>query len=118
VTTTIDSNAYGEAIAIQSNGKVVVAGGSFNGVQNSFTLARYTITGSLDSSFSSSGIVTTSIGSTAEGLGLIIQSDSKIVIAGQSLHGNQTGFALARYLGEQPNLAPPQRTYLPMVLKQ
>src|SRR5206468_4572273 len=63
VTTAIGSDndqAYG--VAIQSDGKIVAAGYSFNGSNNDFALARYTTAGALDTTFGTGGKVTTAIG--------------------------------------------------------
>ncbi len=51
-----------KAIAIQSDGKIVVAGYSHNGANNDFAVVRYTSTGTLDTTFGTGGIVTTTIG--------------------------------------------------------
>src|SRR6185503_10246187 len=85
---------YGRAVALQSDGKIVVAGTSFNGSNNDFALARYNSTGSLDTTFDTDGKVTTSFGSGEDfGRGVAIQSDGKIVVAGHS----DGKFALTRY---------------------
>ena len=102
VTTPIRSNPdhedYGQATAIQSNGKIVVAGYSFNGNDTDFALARYNSDGTLDTSFDSDGKVTTDFGSSDDFCGAIaIQSDGKIVVAGHSNDGTGWDFALARY---------------------
>src|SRR6266508_2775550 len=86
------------SVAIQSDGKIVVAGYSRNGPNDDFALARYNPDGSLDSSFGSGGKVTTPIGSSHEGAySVAIQSDGKIVAAGYSVNGIHVIFALARY---------------------
>jgi uncharacterized delta-60 repeat protein len=62
VTTAIGSGtdrAY--SVAIQSDGKIVVAGYSY-GSNNDVALVRYNTDGSLDTSFDSDGKVTTPIG--------------------------------------------------------
>jgi uncharacterized delta-60 repeat protein len=101
VTTAIGSgNDFGNSVAIQSDGKIVVAGVSFNGSSNDFALVRYNANGSLDNTFDSGGRVTTSIGSYDDyGKSVAIQSDGKIVVAGQSLIYSQEDFALVRYMG-------------------
>jgi len=76
-------------VALQPNGKIVVLGYD-NG---NFAMVRYTITGTLDSSFNGTGIVTTPIGISAFGTGIVLQPDGKIVVAG----GSDGDFALARY---------------------
>ena len=86
-----------KGIAIQDDGKIVAAGYSFNYFstpQKVFALTRYNINGSLDNTFHSDGIVTTSIGtSSSQANGIAIQTDGKIVAAG----GNGPSFALTRY---------------------
>jgi len=87
VITAIGSGSdYGQAIAVQSDGKIVVAGYSSNGSNNDFALVRYNSDGSLDTSFDTDGIVTTAVGSTYDvGQAVAVQSDGKIVVAGYSV---------------------------------
>ena len=117
VTTSIGSDIFGNAIAIQPDGKIVVIGGSY--YNNQFVtsaLARYTITGSLDSNFGTDGIVTTTVDLSSDGSDIAIQPDGKIVAAGSSYDGSQGRFTLARYFGDSTNLT--RQVYLPVVLKQ
>ncbi|WP_327593710.1 calcium-binding protein [Streptomyces chartreusis] len=85
-----DADVIG-GVALQSDGKIVVSGFS----DFDFALARYNPTGTLDSSFSGDGKVTTDFGSGTldRGSDLALQSDGKIVVAGMS----QAEFAVARY---------------------
>lgn len=85
------SNDTGYSVAFQTDGKIVVAGGT----DSSFAVARYNIDGSLDTSFSGDGKVSTAFGDSAFGYSVALQSDGKIVVAGQS--GND--FAVVRYEG-------------------
>lgn len=97
VTTAIGTNSSASSIAIQSDGKIVVAGSSDNGSFLDFTIVRYNSNGSLDLSFDSDGIVTTNIGNyDDEARSLAIQSDGKIVVAGCA-QGSNYDFALVRY---------------------
>jgi uncharacterized delta-60 repeat protein len=71
------------SMALQPDGKVVMAGGTFT----AFVLARFDIDGTLDDSFGTGGLVTTNIGgsfSQQEALGVAIQPepDGRIVVAG------------------------------------
>jgi len=91
------SNESANSIAIQGDGKIVVAGASNNGANNEFAVARYNTNGSLDSSFDSDGKVTTTIGSNAEAYSVAIQSDGKIVVAGNTNIGGRDTIAVARY---------------------
>jgi uncharacterized delta-60 repeat protein len=99
VTTAVGSagdTAY--AIALQSDGKIVVAGYSSNGSNDDFAVVRYNSDGSLDSSFSGDGKVTTAIGTgTDQGWGVALQPDDKIVVAGRSHNGTNNDFAVVRY---------------------
>jgi uncharacterized delta-60 repeat protein len=77
------------AIAVQPDGKIVVANGSF-------ALARYLPDGSLDPSFGAGGHVETDAGAGSLGA-LALQPDGKIVVAGSSAYGSPNKFTLARY---------------------
>ena len=89
---------YAKSVALQSDGKIVVGGFSYVGSKESFSLARYKYNGTLDSSFGSNGIVTTSIGAVGDNIfSIAIQDDGKIVAAGFATIGNNYDFALARY---------------------
>lgn len=90
------------SVAIQTDGKIVVAGIADLGTHDAtFALARYNTDGSLDESFSDDGIVRTSFTRLIDGAhGVAIQADGKIVAAGFAgsspvVHGGT--FALARY---------------------
>ncbi len=82
------------AMALQPDGKLVVAGDS----DANFALARYNSDGSLDSSFGAGGKVVTSFGGTDQASAVILQPDGKIVVAGQTDTGVSIDFALARYM--------------------
>jgi uncharacterized delta-60 repeat protein len=89
------------ATAIQSDGKIVVAGLG-RGASADFALARYNFNGSLDPTFGSRGRVTTDFGGHGDlARALAIQSDGRIVAAGlaQDIYGTY-GFAIARYNGD------------------
>ncbi len=101
VTTAIGSEddiAY--ALAIQSDGKILVAGTSNNGSNNDFAIVKYTTTGSLDTTFgpNHNGKVTTPVGDNfAAASALVVQSDKKIMVAGISYDAFNSDFALVRY---------------------
>lgn len=88
----ISNSVYGYArsIALQPDGKAVIAGDYYG----NFQVARYNRDGSLDSSFNGSGVRTTDLGSGTHLLYTVtVLSSGKIVAAGTS-DGN---FALVRY---------------------
>jgi uncharacterized delta-60 repeat protein len=105
------SNDYGRAVAIQKDGKIVVAGYSNapNGDLN-FALARYNLNGVIDTTFGGAGTlspgrVLTDFRQLPDGRqpndsasSVVIQNDQKIVAAGFSESPNgDLNFALARY---------------------
>lgn len=96
LTTAVSANDYdhARAIAVQQDGKIVVAGDSGLGATQRFALARYLPDGQLDPTFGNAGIVTTALGGHAFIEAVAIQTDGKIVVAG----GANTEIALARYL--------------------
>lgn len=91
---------YGQALLIQSNGKIIVAGTSSSGAtSDDFALARYNTDGSLDTSFGQGGKVTTNFGplSIEDAYAAALQADGKIVLAGMVHTNTSDDFALARY---------------------
>jgi uncharacterized delta-60 repeat protein len=88
------------AAAIQGDGKIVVSGTSWIGTNYDFALARYNIDGSLDTTFGSTGKVTTDIGGIDDYAHAVArQGDGKIVAAGYSYNRTNynSTFALVRY---------------------
>jgi uncharacterized delta-60 repeat protein len=92
---TLDDIAY--ALNEDMNGKFVLAGSSGTSTSKSFGIARRLSTGLTDTSFGTSGKVTTTFGSNLlnECFDMVIQPDNKIVAVGYS--GND--IAIARYIG-------------------
>ncbi|MBE2283891.1 MAG: cadherin-like beta sandwich domain-containing protein [Prosthecobacter sp.] len=103
VTTSIgSSNETGLSVMIQADGKVVVAGETYNGSNWDFALTRYTSNGTLDSSFGTGGKVTMTIGTSDESAkSVVVQSDGRILVAGFTNSGSGSGtfedFALIRF---------------------
>ena len=92
------SGDYATSIAIQSDGKIIAAGNSYNGSDNDFAVVRYNSNGSLDNTFGTNGIVITSVGDSSDYANSIaIQSDGKIIAAGNSFNGSDDDFAVVRY---------------------
>ncbi len=88
---------YANGVAIQGDGKIVVAGSSHNGLNDDFAVTRYNADGSLDTAFDDDGKLTISIGTTNdEANAVAIQSDGKIVVVGQSYNGTNQDFAVVR----------------------
>ena len=90
------------AVAIQADGKILVAGGSPDpnmGSSNEFTLIRFLSGGTPDPDFGSNGVVRTRVGSSDTAWGLALQANGKIV-AGGSGGVDELRMAIARY---EPN---------------
>ena len=91
-----DDVAY--AVAVQSDGKIVLAGNASNGTNGDFALARYNANGTLDTTFSSDGKVLTDFnGGNDIAFAVAVQPNGKIVVAGYAHNGTTTDFALVRY---------------------
>ncbi len=88
---------HGQSLALQPDGKIVVAGYKVEGIHSDFVLLRFDVNGTLDSTFGTNGKVITDFGTgNDEGQSVTIQPDGKIVVAGY----NSSDFALARYLSD------------------
>jgi uncharacterized delta-60 repeat protein len=97
VTTNFSSDFDGAdgGVAIQPDGKIVAAG---HRLFLSFALARYNSDGTLDTSFSGNGKVTTKFHCCSQSAEAVaIQANGKIVAAGDV--GESLKFAVVRYLG-------------------
>jgi uncharacterized delta-60 repeat protein len=95
-----NGTAEANAIALQADGKILVAGSVNEAPKGkSFALARYNADGSLDAGFGTGGIVVTSFGSQSdEAFAIAVQVDGKIVLGGHALSATSgLDFALARY---------------------
>lgn len=88
---------FGQALAVQGDGNIVLAGTASNGVTNDFALARFTANGDLDTSFGTGGLVTTDFGDQNVGSAIAIQPDGKILVGGWAFVEGTSNFALARY---------------------
>jgi len=87
----------GKTVAIQQDGKIVVAG--FTHVGNKFfmTLLRYDSYGELDPTFGNSGIIITDINGRRGKMDMVIQDDGKIILVGPSEVENSHHFTVLRF---------------------
>jgi uncharacterized delta-60 repeat protein len=89
-------------MAIDSQGRIVVAGSAQAGSTYEIGIARYRPNGALDRTFSGDGKVMAPIGPNSDAGGVAIDSQDRIVVAGStssgsgSVSGNRA-FAIARY---------------------
>jgi uncharacterized delta-60 repeat protein len=89
------------AVAIQSDGRIVVAGSSSDATGSDMAVARYNDDGTLDISFDGDGLALVDFGSEASARAVALQPDGKVVLAGGVAHPVGAGccvsdFALAR----------------------
>ena len=105
VTTLVRGYAHANALVLQPDGKIVAAGYSdtlesiqpFGASRLKFTLVRYNVDGTIDTTFGrlGSGIATVPSGGT---LGLVQQEDGRLVAAGFRFFHNRNVLAVVRYL--------------------
>ncbi|MBL8309488.1 MAG: hypothetical protein JNL19_03600 [Burkholderiales bacterium] len=92
---------FGWAMAIQPDQKIVVAGQCMVQGDIDFCLARYLPNGSLDTSFSTDGLVTATLSSTGtmhdRARAMAIQPDGKIIVGGSCDSTTVSDFCLARF---------------------
>jgi uncharacterized delta-60 repeat protein len=96
---------FGNSIAIQHNGKIIIAGVCHIGSDSdgniyATSLARYNPNGSMDTTFNGNGKVVTEVGRSSEGRSVAVQSDGRIVVAGLSDSGTTKKIAVIRYQGD------------------
>jgi uncharacterized delta-60 repeat protein len=98
VTDNAGQSDFGMALALQPDGKILVAGYTSNGTDNDFLLLRYHGDGTPDLSFNGTGMVITSIGSGDDLVSSIaLQNDGRIMVAGTAWNGSDNDFAVVRY---------------------
>lgn len=87
------------AVAVQGDGKIVVAGGAPYSKNASFAIARYNTDGSLDVTFSGDGKVRVNLSRYYDAAwGIAVQTDGKVVAAGDySIGSGNSGFAVLRF---------------------
>ncbi len=90
----------GQAVILQPDGKILIAGTTFNGsFIRDFCLLRYNSNGTPDNSFGVNGVVIADIGNIFEyATCLDLQTDGKIIVGGYSANNlNNTDFAIVRF---------------------
>jgi len=100
-----DGHDLARAVALQPDGRIIVAGDVDRSIDNSvehgdMVVLRYLADGTLDASFGDGGVVRTSFGPNTDAAdGVVVQPNGKIAVAGVTFVGTATAahFALARY---------------------
>jgi len=104
VRTAIGRRAHGRGIALQRDGRIVVAGSSAGrGGGPRFTVLRYRPNGELDRSFFGNGVFSRRFGTASEAWDPLADRDGRVVVAGGAVFGHgaatrASGVLLARFL--------------------
>lgn len=98
----IGDMSQAKALAVQSDGKIIVAGiSNISAMRNDLTILRLNADGSTDNGFSGDGIQITDFGNTVDLLqSLALQPDGKIVVAGTTSvqdYGSVRDIVVVRY---------------------
>jgi uncharacterized delta-60 repeat protein len=90
---------FGEAVALQPDGKILITGSTYSSAREDTAIARYNPDGTLDNSFGTNGKIITSLGTKGDGpKDVFVQRNGKIVVAGSSEDNGLTpDFTLVRY---------------------
>jgi uncharacterized delta-60 repeat protein len=91
-TTDFGGDDLGRTVALQADGKILVAGST--SVGQNVALVRYLPSGAIDTSFGTSGKVTTQMGSNDTARGIVVLPSGGILIAGNT---GSSRLALAQY---------------------
>ncbi|HJQ83652.1 MAG TPA: hypothetical protein VKA21_06230 [Candidatus Binatia bacterium] len=88
------------AVAIQADGKIVLAGSSVDAANHSdFAIARFDASGMPDASFGTGGKTIVDLGGDDGAFGVAVQPDGKIVLVGATLIAGNANFGVVRLDG-------------------
>jgi uncharacterized delta-60 repeat protein/LPXTG-motif cell wall-anchored protein len=95
-TTDLGIHDWGNSVAVQTDGKIVLAGYSGTAHRNELAVVRYNIDGTLDNTFGTGGKVTIA-NESSEGYSVMLQADGKILVSGRAYSDTTSSFAVVRY---------------------
>lgn len=87
------------AVAVQSDGKVLVAGGAFNATDD-FYVTRFLANGTVDKNFGESGVVYADMPGSDKAVKIIVLADDRFLVAGQSYQTGISRSYVIRYTNE------------------
>ena len=96
-TTNLGSYDTGYSMALQADGKILVAGQTGPSNASNFAIVRYAANGTLDTSFGTEGITTTDLGGLDLASSMVVLPNGKILVAGRSVVADMDLFAIVRY---------------------
>ena len=91
-----NGNAYATSVIVQNDNKIILGGYSHNGSDDDFTIARFNIDGTFDSTFSSDGIVVTQVSGAFDRISGMAVSNDKLYAVGYGQYPGNFG-VIARY---------------------
>jgi uncharacterized delta-60 repeat protein len=92
------SDSMGQAVAVQADGRTVVAGWATIGGNKTLVLARYTVAGALDGTFGTGGIVIDSgLSPSDQGYYVALQASGAIDVAGYQTVSGHNAAAVVQY---------------------
>lgn len=90
---------FGQAVAVQVDGRIVVAGLASRLQDPDMAIARLNVDGTIDTSFGTDGMMTVDFfGGHDQANAVLIQPDGAIVAAGSAVNGTTTGLGMVRVL--------------------
>lgn len=90
---------YANAVAVQGDGRIVVAGYTNNGSNQDVVVLRYTASGDPDNTFNGNGKVVLPVGSGHDvARSMVLQPDGRILVAGSTYNGPNRDFLLLRFM--------------------
>jgi uncharacterized delta-60 repeat protein/LPXTG-motif cell wall-anchored protein len=95
-TTDLGIHDWGNSVAVQTDGKIVVAGYSGTANRNELAIVRYNTDGTLDNTFGTGGKVTIA-NESSEGYSVMLQADGKILVSGRAYSDSTSSFMVVRY---------------------
>ena len=96
-TTLIETSCKALSIVLQPNNNILITGSVQDSGIQKIIIARYTPTGTLDTTFGTNGYTITEIGSDSFANFITTQSDQKILVTGQATVEEVSQICLARY---------------------
>lgn len=98
VTTDLNGSEFANAVKIQPDGKIVIAGTTNVSGSTKFLAIRYLSNGTIDNSFGTNGVATTSFGSgSADNCTALAIYNNRILLGGYTNANDTTAFALAQF---------------------
>jgi uncharacterized delta-60 repeat protein len=91
---TFGGHDFGQAVLIQPDGKIVVAGVTDGGGTNDFAVARFTTAGAPDPDFNGGSGLTINLGGDDQAFAVALDTSNRIIVAGKG--GSSNDIAVAR----------------------